>query len=352
VKKEFKSSPKEMRAEIFRFAFLFTVALLIIGAFAGTFESGGLVAAVHVIISLVLGPIIAVVIIFNVRNITVAVSDDEVNFIRGGNVYLTFPFSQCDFTSYAVIHRVNGIPTGVTRNIRVMPLNGGKYRDCPCVNFSRDTYEHCIAYINSRSRKKNLSEEDLRQAREAVAGLEKEPLSLFVNKMFWINHRKKMLIILSVVFAVVGFAPLLMLLSGDVIPAAVITAIMIIVAVACEITIAVKPYLKTKKSPNKITVYPDRLIIDGVTFYFNAVSLIRMTPPSYTAYDSNFVRALRITDTGGEHVFLLGDGYDLTASPDKPKIFADYERLYTYLRVLLALQSDESGEIKFMAELI
>jgi len=361
--RKYKSDFREMRSEILLFSFVFVIALLIIGKFAGVFENGG--SVLYVVISLILGPVLSVVFIVTRRNITVSVSDNEVTFSRGGKVYLAFPFAQYDFTSYAVVVRSNGSPVRIRRNIRVIPLNGEKHKDCYCVNFSRDTYERCIAYIASRVRKKNFSEEDLQKARNAAAALEKEPLVFFVNKMLWVSHRKKSLIILSFVFGALAFAPLLLMLTGEVIFSIIITSIFFIIAVACEVITALKPFLKARKAPGKITLYPDKLIIDGLTFYFKDVSLIKMTPPSYTVYtalDANFLRTLRITDNNGEKVYFLGDGYDVTKKQDfgvyyevnldKPKIFADYEKLYESLKVLLSLQADENGESKFFTELI
>jgi len=352
MKREFKSSPREMRGTFLAFAVMFIFVLLLIGYAAGAFKnSESVLMKAYIIVSIVLG--IAGAAVFTVKrlNITVAVNDEEVTFSRNGKVYLTLPFRQYEFASSVTVYRHNGVQSNVNRHIKATPRNGGSTLSLECFCFSRVTFEECMAYITSRRVKKILGEADREKLRKILFGQGNEPLTFFINKMFWVSHRKKWLFILTAVFAVIALSPLLIALNGDVIFGVILTLLLLPVAAAFDVGTAVKPFQKARKAPRKITLNAESVVVDERTFFFKDVLSVKMTPPSYTDTDSGFYRLLRITDGGGENVYYLADRYDLTAKADKPKIFADYERFFNTFRSILALQADENGESKFVSEL-
>ena len=95
-------------------------------------------------------------------------------------------------------------------------------------------------------------------------------------------------------------------------------------------------------TPERITVYPDRFKLDnegiGMTFSFERVHQIRMTPPDFGAQDTLLKhRVLIVKEEGQSYRFTLSDNRDIAlpkrrGKKEPPIAFPEYADLYYMLQ--------------------
>lgn len=113
--------------------------------------------------------------------------------------------------------------------------------------------------------------------------------------------------------------------------------------VSLEVAFILASYLYAirikKKTPSQISVFSDKMMIDGQTYLFSEIVLISLTPPSYRSGSSR-MRVLTLNGSNGQK-----QKYYLGLRGDKQnKIFPEYENLSDLLFTQL---KDDPGKFQF-----
>ncbi|MCL2634070.1 MAG: hypothetical protein FWD34_06100 [Oscillospiraceae bacterium] len=356
MEKEYKSSLLLVLLGIIKVAVL---PVFLTMALAISIYGEGNIAAIA-IVSVLFGLGVAAVIVLPLHNIKVTVTDEAVSFKRRGREYKRFTFSENDFTSHVDVHSWYFIPILTSRKLRVIPKDSDKYKDYTCHNFSQKTFEECMAYVDSRGFRQNLSkpveDEQGEGFRQAVSALEAEPLVFTINKEAFINKYKnlfKILIItMGIITALLFFITFIIpAINGDSAALQNAGGMLIFLTVVAGILmslpfiLALRPLSKVRNTaPEKVTLYPDRVVFDEKIVHFKDIQQIKMTPPAYSK-DSGTIRVLKVIDNSGITEYALGHYSDVTQiSKKKPKIFEEYEDFYHALGNVSALWAEQNNE--------
>jgi hypothetical protein len=110
-----------------------------------------------------------------------------------------------------------------------------------------------------------------------------------------------------------------------------------------------KPYKDARnKTPERITVSSDRIMVDGREYMFRDITQIKMTTPN-TISGKPVRRNIKIIWHNQPIVYLLGD--DTRKKPDKSvAIFEDYRELYSVLQNIFAIRAGEGKLSIFSSE--
>jgi hypothetical protein len=250
------------------------------------------------------------------KNIRVEVSDEGVRFFRGGNEYLFFSAEEFEFTSFVVRNNVNGIPAGTTKFLRVIEKFSGKEKDYALQGFGKEAFEEiisCATDLNSNEKKipaPKISDSAEFFEYNIDADLLVKKIKRDIKPWF-----------LPIGFTVgavyVGFV---YNDSGGVISAVALLFFSIIFIITTKINLQ----CYAKLVPQKICIYADKISVDEKVFYFEKISMIKATPPSYNEAKWELLmlkRKLIIVEDGKVFTYIVGAVADRGAVA----AFEDYE---------------------------
>ena len=238
-----------------------------------------------------------------------------------------------------------------------------------------------MAYINSLNFKQGLQQEilvaDAEEGtsskvvsmedvlKQSIDALETTPLEFTVNRQAYVKKTKThFLAILTpmvVVTVLLAFGMLVMpvitqnqhALDNFMSSAAFVLVLAGIFAIF-PIALGWIPYKNARdNTPEKISVYHDRIVVDRRIFMFYDISQIRMTTPNTTG-GKVFRRKIVITEKHLPTVYALGD--DTDKMPDNlrrkknVRVFEDYDMLFNVLWNIFALSAKEGGTNIFSAD--
>ena len=280
---------------------------------------------------------------FHRNNITIEVTADTVKFSRHGTEFLNFDRKTHEFALYIIFHTHYGMRTGSSRYLRVIPKDGGKYKNYKCHNFDEKTFEELITAVSASPSEQQVKTEYY-----------KEPLTFTINKNLMLEkYRKYKFISFGVVSAV-----LLCLAVITLFPGINISLKMYCIIAMLSILFPVISILRTInlskvkiQTPEKITIFKDKLAMDNADFYFSYLTQIKMTSPSYErdVLDNEIFqipfRKMIITGRNIPYEFIL-DFLPPKNNPKTKSAFPEYGILFNELKELFA-----NDENKFIVEL-
>jgi len=319
-------------------------------------------------------------------NIKVEVTDREVIFLRAGRSYQQFKFSENNFSS--LVEKTLGdfgfIGATTYRFLQVFPHGAEHGKNYKFHNFSAQTFEECMAHINSHNVKQTLqrevfvldenlaTEESLDDAAvsvplgdligQSIESLKAEPLEFHVNKQAYIRKKKQALLSLGIPLASVTVLLVLGVLVMPVIAqnqlaidnlAISVMYILFLVGIFAVLGIVLGwlPYKNARdNTPEKIVVHHDRIAIDGKAFDFDRVHQIRMTTPDVVGNvrfvsDTKSYRSLVIVQNNQSVKYALGDSSDGVSSnflrKGNVKTFENYDELFSVLFTIFALRAQK-----------
>jgi len=308
-------------------------------------------------------------------NIKVAVDAQEVVFMRGKKPYLRFKFSENGFSS-SQYTLTSGVVKSTDRLLYVFSHNAERGKNYKLHNFSRNTFEECMAHIRKINFKQILEQEVLvledeedeigkvmpveEWFEQSIDALGTAPLQFTVNSQAYIKKMKARLrgIAIPMVIAIV-----LLMFGVLVVPAltqnqhamdhfmislSYILALTGIFTILC-VVLGWVPYKKARdNTPEKITVYDDRIVFDGKSFKFCNINQIKMTIPNVVG-GKIVGRTITITENNLPKTYVLGDGTDnLPARPrrkENVKIFENYDRLFYLLEDIFAVRAAKGNGV-------
>ena len=229
------------------------------------------------IIIIIVGVLFAILSI-KANHTVVELFDDRLTIKLGGNPVRTINFKDYDISSYVVNHSYNGIQVSTERLMRLH--DGENLEEIRLHNFSKKAFEKIFSHIG----KSNIDKEEVL---DILVGRE-----FFVPKKEMLNNHMKFLkgfiliaslgmLVLSVVLVLLveksnmptgeviflfgaGFFPFTLLMVGGIGGA-----------------IYLEYRKKNKKTPYKITIDKDYLVIDGEKIFMSTIEKILATPPEY-----------------------------------------------------------------------
>ena len=327
------------------FVWILIIPLLLFAALSVASDAQEIMTVLYsMLISITL---LAMYFVFHRNNITIEVTADTVKFSRHGTEFLNFDRKTHEFASHIIFHTDYGIRAGASRYLRVIPKDGGKYKNYKCHNFDEKTFEELIAAVSANPSGQQVKTEYY-----------KEPLTFTINKNLMLEkYRKYKFISFGVVSAVllclaaIAFVIILF-------PSINISLKMYCIIAMLSILLPVISILRTVnlskvkiQTPEKITIFKDKLEMDNADFYFSYLTQIKMTSPSYErdVLDNEIFqipfRKMIVTGRNISYEFIL----DFLPQKNNPKIksaFPEYGILFNELKELFA-----NNENRFIAEL-
>jgi len=323
---------------------------------------------------------IAAYLAFSRWNIIVEVSTPEVVLSRGKKPYLQLSLSENTITSLEDIQLRFPVKT-TSFFLRVFPCDAEYGKDHKLHNFSRQSFEACMAHIRAIQYEKTLQQEVLvvdpeeyteensevisveDWLKQSISALKTNPLEFSLNKHLHVKRAKTVFqaiaIPMGIITALLAFGVLVLpIMRQDQNAldhmAISVSYILFLVAIFGGLVIGLGwlPYRRAKNAntPEKITAYHDRINLDDRTFMYASITEIKMITPNITG-DRVFRRALTISEWGQTITYELGDSRD--SLPDTPKkqrtrVFAEYHELFATLQNIFAIQAkEEGGESRF-----
>ena len=332
----YKSSP----LLVFRnFALILIVPVLLFAVLSTTSDAHEYMTITFSI--LIFGTALATYFAFHRNNIAIEVTANALKFSRHGTEFLNIDRETHEFASCIIHGR-----TGASRYLRVIPKNGGKYKDYECHNFDKKTFEEFITAVSASS-----------SEQQAKTEYYKEPITFAINKSFMLEKYKKHKFIS---FGVVSVA-LLYLSVVALLPSIDVSQKTYMLIVLFPIIASIFSILKTvqfskvkNQTPEKITIFKDKLAVDNEDFYFSYLTQIKMTPPLHEkdiyTWDAqlpwqNLFRKMIVTERNISREFIL-DILPIKGNSRPQSAFLEYSNLFDELEELFV-----NNENKFIVEL-
>lgn len=291
--------------------------------------------------------------------------------MRGKTSYLRFSFAEHRFSSLLNV-TTNGLFKSNARFLQMFP-EGAKYgKNHKLHNFSHKTFEACMASIHAIGFQDDLAQEvlitdeDGNEIQERISmdefftksmdDLQMHPRVFTLNKQAYLKrtkaHFRSVTLPFAITIALLAFFMLILpfLTQNQFAIDHMMTSVTYLLFLTAIFTIfpvlfGLIPYRHAKNTVEKITLYHDRVILDGKTFLFRDTSQIRMTTPS-TGGGAVFRRTITITQNDQSTSYALGDDLDRIQIRRKKQtvpIFEDYETFYSILSNIFAFRAAKEG---------
>ena len=312
---------------------------------------------------------------FYIRRIRIEITDDAIAFFRGKREYAYFPHESFIFGALVHVERAEGGIPFSSRYLRITLRYGERKRNYRCYHFSANTFSEFISHVRASA----LSYEQARQHSRVIdreiplsTNVDKTPLR---HKTFHINKeilaKRQRSIFMPLLLAC--FLPALLIITSSVIVHIMRDSwfwdnfrmqpglnIMLFFLLLIPLVITGIPpfvfgsrFFEIKRNtPQRIEVYPDKLVIDSDTFYLSRVRQIKMTPPNFGDGDI-FIkrRILSIISDNSSRKFVISDSRDIESPLLRPKkefakAFVEYPMLFNILQSAFEGEPD-----KFTADL-
>jgi hypothetical protein len=315
--------------------------------------------------------IVASYLAFFYWNIKVEVDTKEVRFLRGKRVYLRFNFSE-NILTFSVNTNINQFGRTTDRFLRVFP-RGAKYgKDYKLHNFSRSTFEECMTYITSLNFNQVLQQEVIVDDFEnevshtmskrslikmLIEELETHPHEFTLNKQVFVKKKRNDFLAMAIpmgVFSlvlIIGVVVMPIITQNQFIIDNLMSTIgyvffLLALFVTLTVTLGWIPHRKAKNNtPEKITVYHDRIVFDNREFKFCNITQIKMTTPN-TIGGKVTNRIIQITENHLTKTYSLGDDSDRLSlnirRKKKVKVFEHYVELFGTLQNIFAIRAGEN----------
>jgi hypothetical protein len=315
--------------------------------------------------------IVASYLAFFYWNIKVEVDTQEVRFLRSKRVYLRFNFSENIFT-FSVDTNINQFGKTTARFLRVFP-HGAKYgKDYKLHNFSRSTFEECMAYITSLNFNQVLQQEvivndlenevsDTMSTRSLLKMLNEEletnPHEFTLNKEVYVKKKRNHFLATAIpmgVFSLVLIIGVIVmpiinqnqLIIDNLMTNIIYVLFLLVFFVTITVTLGWIPYRKAKNNtPEKIIVYHDRIVFDNREFEFCNITQIKMTTPNTMGGKVTY-RTIQITENHLKKTYSLGDDSDRLSlnirRKNNVKTFENYGALFGALQNIFAIRAGEN----------
>lgn len=263
------------------------------------------------------------------------IRDDGVYFMRGDKVIDSYPFEQYEISSHVTRSYYGGIPSGTQRCLIV---DNGSKRKLVTVELSQNDFEELVALVIHKQ-KFDVGEQNEPIA-EGVASIHYDSsFSLQPGKTYATKAKLNLaafiiVMVLSLILIFAGIA----LADSDGFAYMLIGLILFVISIISYLGgIFVSGSIVKGRTPSSISLTGDQLIIDGQSYPLQSISLIKLTPPSYTAHKA---RTLSLAlDTGKRVKYNMG--YYVKKGD---KIFPGYDEFAEDLQTAF---SDRPGVLRF-----
>lgn len=284
-------------------------------------ELAGMEDFLVTVISVLISVLTVIFLIYRIVNSPdYIVTDKEVIIRNRKKEILRAAYEGNYMSSYVVKHSYNGIPTATMRHLVID--DGKKEKKYLCA-LKKKHFDEFMSLILAYSNK---------GAEGIINDSQNNNIVNNVNKEFFIDKNKILsrialaksgIFIILLVFLVI----IMVVFSMDDVSINYLYIFIPIILAACIIRIFISVNLVKRKTPEKVSIRVNKIILDENEYNYTEISRLILTPPSY--YTGNINRVLKIiTNDGMSKTFNLG--FKVSKAGKTDKIFPEYEE-FCYL---------------------
>lgn len=304
--KEFKSDPSQLLIAVLRLLFFTAIPLAIIYLII-LFENPnslfiGLASAAALIC-------IDTVVILFFFNITVRITENEVQFLRRGKVYKSRFLKYYDFASSTVSHRYSLIPLLITRKLTIKAVNKPEH-EIYCHCFSKNTFDLFMTAILSIAAKSKVDKVDIVDIEGWKPEVFEAPVKkhyLFPKKAFIAKEMSTEFIVDLILFILFAGAAIWMFIALKDNPDRIFTcSLTLCLSVAPFIRLIILRSWLNRHVPSTIMFDDTALYIDDRPYLLSDITGIKATPANFQSRTQVKARKITIFEGKKKSVYLLG----------------------------------------------